>query len=165
MDDKRSRVLQIARQLEMGIYSQNQIAKTLHVSKNLVSTIMEVMRENKWNYNDLVKMDTETIQQVFRRRDYTGAVQTRETMYKMPAQTGASEKAAKGWSDHRHHSGRDPVLPALSDHCPAESGQKYLSGLCALANSTHCLCLVGLEEAHTPPPLFFYLKRGLSTAC
>ena len=42
MDDKRSRVLQIARQLEMGIYSQNQIAKTLHVSKNLDSTIMEL---------------------------------------------------------------------------------------------------------------------------
>ena len=60
MDDKRSRILQIARYLETGDYSRNQIAETLHVSRNLVSTILKVMSENRWNYDDLESIDSKS---------------------------------------------------------------------------------------------------------
>ena len=84
MDDKRSRILQIARYLETGDYSRNQIAETLHVSRNLVSTIMEVMSENGWNYDDLESIDSEVIHKLFRRRDYPEPKEVRETMYHKP---------------------------------------------------------------------------------
>ena len=71
MDDKRSRILQIARYLETGdYYSRDQIAETLHVSRNLVSTILKVMSENRWNYDDLESIDSEVIHKLFRRRDF-----------------------------------------------------------------------------------------------
>jgi predicted XRE-type DNA-binding protein len=41
-----SRILQIALYLEKGNLSQNKIAGAVHVSKNLVSTVSKVMKEN-----------------------------------------------------------------------------------------------------------------------
>ena len=45
--DKRSKIIQIARYLETGAYSQIRISKMVHVSKNQVSVIKEVMEKNK----------------------------------------------------------------------------------------------------------------------
>ena len=66
--DKRSKILQIARYLETGDYSQKMIAKTLHVSKNQVSVVKKITDQNGWTAADLTQMTDDELQKYFRRK-------------------------------------------------------------------------------------------------
>lgn len=81
--DKRSKILQIARYLETGSYSQIRISKMVHVSKNQVSVIKEVMEKNKWTTADLEQLSDEVLQKSFRRKDIALSDGAKESMYYM----------------------------------------------------------------------------------
>lgn len=82
--DKRSKILQIARYLETGDYSQTLIAKTLHVSKNQVSIVKKVTEQNGWTLAELTQMSDDELQKYFRRKDIPISSGPRETIYRIP---------------------------------------------------------------------------------
>ncbi len=82
--DKRSKILQIARYLETGDYSQKMIVKMLHVSKNQVSVVKKVIEQNGWTHEDLAQMSDDKLQEQFRRKDIPIAAGPRETIYRIP---------------------------------------------------------------------------------
>lgn len=64
-----SKILSVARYLDTGRLSQKQIAEACHVSKNLVSVIAKVMKENGWTAADVEAMSEEDRRKMFRRKD------------------------------------------------------------------------------------------------
>ena len=93
--DKRSKILQIARYLETGAYSRNQIASIIHVSKNKVSVIKEVMGKNCWTASDLEQLSEEVLLKSFRRKDVVLSDGAKESMYYMPDFDQLSEELLK----------------------------------------------------------------------
>lgn len=82
---KESSILKIARYIEDGRLSQNQIVATLHVSKNLVSIVSKKMRENGWTAADVEVMSEEQRKKVFRREDQkTPPIEKKESIYARP---------------------------------------------------------------------------------
>lgn len=82
--DKRSKILQIARYLETGAHSQIQISRIVHVSKNQVSVIKEVMEKNRWTAADLEQLPEDVLLKSFRRKDIALSDGAKESMYHMP---------------------------------------------------------------------------------
>ncbi len=66
---KESKILQAARYLETGRFSQNQIATACHMSKNLVSVISTVMTVRGLSAADVEAMREEVRKKTFRRND------------------------------------------------------------------------------------------------
>ena len=79
-----SRILQIALYLEKGNLSQNKIAGAVHVSKNLVSTVSRVMKENGWNLADAALMSEKQRKELFKRTDLPNPAPKRESVYAEP---------------------------------------------------------------------------------
>lgn len=66
---KESKILQVAQYVEDGNLSQTKIARSLHVSRNLVSVVARKMAENGWTASDIQAMTEEQRKEVFRRDD------------------------------------------------------------------------------------------------
>lgn len=81
---KESKILQVAHYVEKGGLSQNQIAKTVHVSKNLVSVIATKMTENEWTEADVRVMSEDERKRIFQRTDLPPAVPKKEPLYSQP---------------------------------------------------------------------------------
>lgn len=82
--DKYSKILLIAQYIEKGRLSQKMIAETVHVSKNLVSTVSNVMRDKAWTAEDVSVLSEEEIEQVFKRSDAPTQTSKKESVYAEP---------------------------------------------------------------------------------
>ena len=83
-DSGDSKILNVARYLDTGKHSQIQIARTCHVSKNLVSVIQSVMAVHGWTAADVEAMSEETRKQTFKRNDLPKRAEKQPSIYAEP---------------------------------------------------------------------------------
>ena len=81
---KESKTLKIAQYIENGRLSQDSIADSVHVSKNLVFSVANKMTENGWTAEDVRRLSEEDRKRIFRRTDLPEKAPAKESMYAKP---------------------------------------------------------------------------------